>query len=199
MTLFKYSALIVASVVLVGCQTTPIIQAEPVVPKATLPPQPEPPESKVKIIPYPDSGIRKESQPLPSQNSPQIYPPRVILPEQTPQPQRQLRDGRGVAAYQKAMQDYQQFLRQNNLIEAEKNLLQAQRIAPQSAEVYRELARLANLRKQGSNAEAFARKGLSFAQTQMQRKQLWQQILHSAQIRQLPVLIQQAQQQIARY
>lgn len=199
MILFRFSALFATSMILVGCQTTPIIQAEPVLPKATIPPESVQPESKVKVIPYPDSGIRTESQPLPSGSNSSASPPRVILPEQIPQPHRQLRDGRGIAAYQKAMQDYNQFLRQNNLVDAEKNLLQAQRIAPQSADVYRELARLANLRKQGSNAEAFARKGLSFAQTQVQRKQLWQQILLSAQIRQLPILIQQAQQQIARY
>ena len=83
--------------------------------------------------------------------------------------------------------------------DAESNLLQAQRMAPQSAEVYRELARLANLRKQGSNAEALARKGLSFAQNNTMRKQLWEQILQSAKLRNNTNLTRQATQMMQRY
>jgi hypothetical protein len=123
----------------------------------------------------------------------------VILPEQTPTPNRHLKNGHGIAAYEKLMQDYLQSLRKNNLIAAEQQLIQAQRIAPQSADVYRELARLANLKKQAANAEALARKGLTFAQNNVQRKQLWQQILQSAQQQNKAALIQQAQQNIAKY
>ena len=180
---------------MLGCQSTPVIQPEPITPKITLPEVQEP-ESKVKVIPYPPSDIVRESQPLP----PIQQPTRVILPvEPKSPPTRQLKDGQGIPAYTNAFNRYTEALRQNNLAEAEKNLLQAQRIAPQSADVYRELARLANLRKQGGTAEAFSRKGLSFAQNNVQRKQLWEQILQSAKIRQSAVLIQQAQQQIAKF
>ncbi len=199
---FNYSLLVFTSLAFVGCQTTTApIQTTIEKPKATLEEKPAEPESRVKVTPYPDSGIRRESQPLPSsstqtRNPP--APPRVILPEQT-QRQQNLKDGRGVAAYQQLMQDYQQSLNKNDLSAAENYLIQAQRIAPQSADVYRELARLANLKKQGANAEALARKGLTFAQNNTQRKQLWQQILQSAQLRNNAILIQQAQQNIARY
>lgn len=189
------------SVMLVGCQSNTAIKTEPAPAQISVEPPKE--EPRVKITPYPDSGIKRETQPLPritTQPAPVISsPPRVILPEQKPAPVRQLKDGHGIAAYDRLMQNYLQALKQNNLVEAEKNLLQAQRIAPQSADVYRELARLANLRKQASNAEAFARKGLTFAQSNVQNKQLWQQILHSAQLRNNTLLIQQAQQKIAQY
>lgn len=191
---------LMTSVLFIGCQSTAMIQTTPAQPQATIEPVKE--EPRVKITPYPDADIKRETQPLPhvvATPVPPRTPPRIILPEQKPAPVRQLKDGHGIAAYDKLMQNYLHALKQNNLIEAEKNLLQAQRIAPQSADVYRELARLANLRKQGSNAEAFARKGLTFAQNTTQHKQLWQQILHSAQLRNNTLLIQQAQQKIAQY
>ena len=155
---------VLASVVVVGCQSTTVIQTAPVEPQATI--EPEQPSSGVRVTPYPDSGIIRESKPLPPIPSKTVTPPRVILPttqSNSTTTTKSLKDGRGVAAYEKLMQNHLQALGQNNLVEAEKNLLQAQRIAPQSADVYRELARLANLRKQGSSAEAFARKGLTFA------------------------------------
>lgn len=180
---------------IVGCQTTPApVQSTVKQPQAVIVTSPSPETTKVITTPYPDSGIRRESQPLPS-----TTPPRVILPEQQPTPQRNLKDGRGVAAYEKLMQDYLQSLNKGDLANAESQLLQAQRIAPQSADVYRELARLANLRKQAANAEALARKGLTFAQNNVQRKQLWQQILQAAQLRNNAALIQQAQRNIAKY
>lgn len=184
---------------MVGCQTTPI-QTTIVKPKAEIEIT-EPNPSKIVVTPLPDSGITRESQPLPNSypTQPQTIP-RIILPEQHQnQPRQNLKDGRGVPAYNKLMQDYQTSLRNNDLDTAESHLIQAQRIAPQSADVYRELARLANLNKQGASAEALARKGISFAQNNAQRKQLWQQILQSAQLRNNALLIQQAQQNIARY
>ncbi len=186
-----------SSLSIVGCQTTTPIQPSIETPKTKVIPQPPTPTSKVIITPYPDHEIRREAQPLPPVAPPQ--PPLVILPEQTPTPNRHLKNGHGIAAYEKLMQDYLQSLRKNNLIAAEQQLIQAQRIAPQSADVYRELARLANLKKQAANAEALARKGLTFAQNNVQRKQLWQQILQSAQQQNKAALIQQAQQNIAKY
>jgi hypothetical protein len=156
--------------------------------------------SRVKISKYPDSGIVIESLPLPtSEPSPVTPSPKVLIPAAKKVPPQKLKDGRGIAAYQKAMDDYVVNLSHKNLAAAESNLIQAQRIAPQSADVYRELARLANLKQQARNAEAFARKGLTFAQNNTQRKQLWQQILHSAQLQKNTTLIQQAQQNISRY
>ncbi|KAA8734752.1 hypothetical protein F4V57_03030 [Acinetobacter qingfengensis] len=196
----RYAFFLIMGTMLAGCQSLPPQTSGQIEqPKSE---QKAEPEQKVKTAPYPDDGIRRESKPLPSipvQQPSTQSPPRVILPAPKPQPKQQLKDGRGVAAYQKLMSDYLVNLRNNRLSAAENNLIQAQRIAPQSADVYRELARLANLRQQGANAEAMARKGLTFAQNNTQRKQLWQQILQSAQIRNNNALIQQAQQNINRY
>lgn len=192
MRIFKLSPILfISSVVLVGCQTTPT--TPPTIETKIKPPiEVKEPESKVKITPYPDSGIKRESQPLPQTSTRVIQqPPRVVT-----QPPHQLKDGKGIPAYSQAMKDYTTALSQNRLSDAERSLLQAQRMAPQSADVYRELARLSNLRKQASSAEAFARKGLTFAQTNIQVKQLWQQILQSAQLQNNPSLIQQAQREI---
>lgn len=194
MKMFKtVNIILLSSLGFVGCQSQIIQPPVSTQPKVTLPEKTEP-ESKVTVTPYPDSGIKKESQPLPN------TPHRIQIPTSSTvvQPIRQLRDGRGVAAYAKAMQDYTTALRQNRLNDAEGLLLQAQRMAPQSADVYRELARLSNLRKQATNAEAFARKGLTFAQTNLQKKQLWQQILQSAELQKSARLMQQAQREISR-
>lgn len=198
-----YSVIFASTLLFLGCQTTPKTKVKPI--EKPTPPSSEnsQPPSKVIITPYPESNIRQESQPLPLlavQVPPP--PPRVILPEQTAAANnatKTLKDGQGIAAYEKLMQDYLQSLQKNDLSGAENLLIQAQRIAPQSADVYRELARVANIKKQGANAEALARKGLTFAQNNVQRKQLWQQILHSAQLRNNAALIQQAQQNIAKY
>ena len=184
-----------------GTLTLTACQSTPIPPKVT-PVQPpivksEPPP-RVQVTPYPDSGIERQSQPLPTTPPVIKKPQTVIIPPTTvPKVNTTLKDGRGIPAYSKLMQDYIQSLKQNNIAEAEKLLLQAQRIAPQSADVYRELARLANLRKQASNAEAFARKGLTFAQNNVQQRQLWEQILQSAQLRNDAILIQTAKQQIS--
>ena len=118
-------------------------------------------------------------------------PPRLILPKQ-PKSAVQLKNGQSIPAYQKLMNDYIAYLRQNNLLAAEHALTQAQRIAPQSSDVYRELSRLANLKGQYLSAEAFARKGLMYALSNVQRKLLWQQIQFSAAKRNDAALIQQA-------
>lgn len=196
-SLFSQLSMVFASlslVGLVGCQSLPSTSNTPAAKTETRSEEkPKEKESKVVVTALPDDGIRRESQPLPSRQ-----PPRVILPKNQNNTKK-LKDGQGVPAYQNLMQSYLKNLRQNNLKEAENSLIQAQRIAPQSAEVYRELARLANLRKQGSSAEAFARKGLSFAQNNTIRKQLWEQILESAKLRNNANLARQAQQMMQRY
>lgn len=196
-SLFSQLSMVFASlslVGLVGCQSLPSTSNPPTTKtEKQAEEKPKEKESKVVVTALPDDGIRRESQPLPPRQ-----PPRVILPENQNNTKK-LKDGQGVPAYQNLMQSYLKNLRQNNLKEAESSLIQAQRIAPQSAEVYRELARLANLRKQGSSAEAFARKGLSFAQNNTIRKQLWEQILESAKLRNNANLARQAQQMMQRY
>lgn len=205
MRLFYYPALCVLVLGIVGCQSTPSNLEQQVNKLPAQKGQDKPTvkeQAQVKVTPYPESGIVQQSQPLPTVYQPSVtaQPPRVILPEPTHQANhRNLKDGRGIAAYSKLMQDYMQSLKQNNLGAAENYLIQAQRMAPQSAEVYRELARLSNLKQQGASAEAFARKGLTFAQNNVQRKQLWQQILQSAQLRNNVILMQQAQQNISKY
>ncbi len=72
------------------------------------------------------------------------------------------------------------------MVEAERYALQAQRLAPQAAETYLFLALTANHKQQYSNAESLARRGLSFAQSQAMKKQLWLVILKAGQQRNNP-------------
>ena len=157
------------------------------------------PPIQAKTTAYPDHGIQVERLPLPSGTPSSSSQPVVIVPTPAKTAAQKLKDGRGIPAYKTAMDSYLINLRANNLAAAESNLLQAQRIAPQSSAVYREMARLANLKKQNARAEAFARKGLTLAQNNVERKLLWRQILQSAQQSKNSALIQEAQQQINRY
>lgn len=206
-----------AAVILSGCQTLPPSASDPhqQSPRPAAPPplsQAEQPiqepqgaentdsSSEVPVLASNEhitSSPSHSSSSLPAVNAveqqtkPASNPPRLILPKQPKSPV-PLKTGQAIPAYQKLMKDYVGYLRQNNLIAAEQALTQAQRIAPQSSDVYRELSRIANLKKQYRSAEAFARKGLMYALSNVQRKLLWQQIQLSAVKRNDAALLQQA-------
>jgi hypothetical protein len=74
--------------------------------------------------------------------------------------------------------------------------LQAQRIAPQASETYLYLALIADQRKQYANAEALARRGLSYAQSNSMKKQLWMIVLKASEARNHPVKAQEARRAI---
>ncbi|OTG59181.1 hypothetical protein B9T29_13150 [Acinetobacter sp. ANC 3903] len=166
-------------IALVGCQSlpTPDENKQPAKPVPT-----EKRDTKaasgVVITPYEREEIQRKKM-------------QVIVPAQ--QRKQQFDDGRQLPAFQKLMQKTQLAYKQGQWNEAEAAALQAQRLAPQSAETFLYLALIANKKNQPANAEALAQRGLSYAQTNAMKKQLWQVILKAAQQQKDPKTIQQAQ------
>ena len=94
------------------------------------------------------------------------------------------------------MQKTQTAYKSQQLAEAERYALQAQRIAPQASEIYLYLGLIANQRKEYANAEALARRGLSYAQSNAMKKQLWTIVLRASEARNHTVKAQEAKKAI---
>ena len=174
----KYGLIALSLIGLVGCQSLPA-------PESKQPPKPataEKPDIKtpsgVVITLYEREEIQRKKM-------------QVIVPEQ--QSKQQFEDGRQLPAFQKLMQKTQLAYKQGKWNEAEAAALQAQRLAPQSAETFLYLALIAHKKNQPANAKALAQRGLSYAQTKPMKKQLWQVILKAAQQQKDQKTIQQAQ------
>lgn len=174
----KYGLIALSLIGLVGCQSLPA-------PEGKQPPKPVPAEkpdiktpSGVVITPYEREEIQRKKM-------------QVIIPEQ--HSKQQFEDGRQLPAFQKLMQKTQLAYKQGKWNEAEAAALQAQRLAPQSAETFLYLALIAHKNNQPANAKALAQRGLSYAQTKPMKKQLWQVILKAAQQQKDQKTIQQAQ------
>lgn len=168
-----------AVVALVGCQSLPKPEsAKPVVttekPKAA-----QPKSSGVVITPYDQPEIKRQKV-------------QVVVPEQ--KSQQKFEDGRSLPAFKQLMQQTQQAYKQGRWNDAEAAALRAQRLAPQSAETFLFLALVANQKNQPANAEALARRGLSYAQTQAMKKQLWGAVAKAGQKQNNSKTVQQAQQ-----
>ncbi|MCH7336789.1 tetratricopeptide repeat protein [Acinetobacter sp. NIPH 2699] len=170
--------------ILTGCSTTPERSAPPTTPPKATDSQKKvtPPSSGVKIIPYEQKEIKRQTVP-------------VIVPEQKVQ-QRFSNDGSQLPAFRTLMQKTQMAYKQKQFIEAERFALQAQRIAPQAAETYLYLGLIADQRKQYANAEALARRGLTYAQSNTMKKQLWFIVLRASEARNHPVKAQEAKRAI---
>ncbi|MDM1247848.1 tetratricopeptide repeat protein [Acinetobacter sp. R933-2] len=179
----KFLGILTLFLGLAACQSTPIQSGSGKKPEppVTQKPHVETPDG-VKIIPYERPEIKRE-------------PMQVIVPEQKANVQK-FDDGRNIPAFNQLIQKTQTAFRQTKWDEAEKYALQAQRLAPQSAETYLWLAMIANHKKQARNADALARRGLSFAQSNAMRKQLWNTILQAAQQQRDSKTIAEAQAQL---
>ncbi|WP_180097056.1 MULTISPECIES: tetratricopeptide repeat protein [unclassified Acinetobacter] len=162
---------------LVGCQSFP--EPEPAAPAkpATEKPKPQTPDGVV-ITPY---------------DRPEIKRQKIVIPEQKPKNQK-FDDGRNLPAFKRLMQQTQQAYAKQQFSQAEAAAVQAQRLAPQASETYLYLGMIANRKNQPARADAFALRGLSYAQSNAMKKQLWQVRLKSAQLRKNAKAIQQAQQ-----
>lgn len=168
---------------LVGCQNLP----SPTTPKpSTKPttPHPEKSPSGVSTIPYERPEIKRE-------------PYSVQVPQQSA-PVQSFEDGQQLPAFNRLIQQTQQALQQGQLNQAEQYAMQAQRLAPQSAQSFLYLAQIAQAKNQASNAESLARRGLSFAQSDAMKKQLWQVILKAGQQQKRSQTISEAQAQLQR-
>lgn len=161
---------------LVGCTTT------------TTPPQPQPKpaptpvavpnKNGVTVTPYNVGEIKRESRPI------------VITPKQQPQ---QHNDGSTLPAFKNTLAQAQQAFKQNNLDRAEQLGLQAQRLAPQSAEGYLLLSQIALQKNKLPQAKSLANRGISLSSDAGIKKQLWQVVLRTAQLQNDTATIQKAQ------
>lgn len=175
--MIKKTAALIGMLVLAGCTATP----EKVPTKTTPKPPPKKvtqPPSGVKITPYDQKEIKRQSVP-------------VVVPQQKVQ-QKFNDDGSQLPAFKNLMQKTQVAYKQQQLAEAERYALQAQRIAPQATETYLYLALIAEKRKEYANAEALARRGLSYAQSNAMKKQLWSIILRASEARNHSIKAQEA-------
>lgn len=171
-------ALSLGIVVLVGCQSLPIPPSQ----DSKKSPSSEKPEIKtpsgVIITPYEREEIQRKKM-------------QVVIPEQ--RKAQQFEDGRQLPAFKKLMQNAQLAYKQGKWNETEAAAMQAQRLAPQSAETFLYLALVAQKKNKPVNAEALAQRGLSYAQSNAMKKQLWLVILKAAQQQNDQKTIQQAQ------
>ena len=174
--MMKKTVAIIGMLILAGCTTAP--EKTPTKTTPTHPPKKvTQPSSGVKITPYDQKEIKRQSVP-------------VVVPQQ--KVQQKFNDGSQLPAFKTLMQKTQVAYKQQQLAEAERYALQAQRIAPQATETYLYLAMIADQRKQYANAEALARRGLSYAQSNAMKKQLWLIILKASEARNHSVKAQEA-------
>ncbi len=174
--MIKKTAVIIGMLILAGCTTAP--EKVPTKTTPTHPPKKESQSSSgVKITPYDQKEIKRQSVP-------------VVVPQQ--KVQQKFNDGSQLPAFKTLMQKTQVAYKQQQLAEAERYALQAQRIAPQATETYLYLAMIADQRKEYANAEALARRGLSYAQSNAMKKQLWLIILKASEARNHSVKAQEA-------
>lgn len=163
---------------LVGCQSFP----EPEKPTAPAKPAAEKPKTQtqdgVVITPY---------------DRPEIKRQKIVIPKQKPKSQK-FDDGRNLPAFKRLMQQTQQAYAKQQFSQAEAAAVQAQRLAPQASETYLYLGMIANRKNQPARADAFALRGLSYAQSNAMKKQLWQVRLKAAQQQKDTKAIQNAQQ-----
>lgn len=161
---------------IVACQSlpeTPAPQPAPEKPHTVTTPE------GVVIRPYEREEIKRQSL-------------QVVVPQQ--KVQQKLEDGRNLPAFQKLMQQTQTAYKKGQFNQAETAALQAQRLAPQAAETYLYLALIANQMKQPANAEALARRGLTYAQSPAMKRQLWLVLQKAAQQQNNAKSLSQAQQ-----
>ncbi|GAA5631843.1 MULTISPECIES: hypothetical protein [Acinetobacter] len=174
--MMKKTVAIIGMLILAGCTTAP--EKTPTKTTPTHPPKKvTQPSSGVKITPYDQKEIKRQSVP-------------VVVPQQ--KVQQKFNDGSQLPAFKTLMQKTQVAYKQQQLAEAERYALQAQRIAPQATETYLYLAMIADQRKEYANAEALARRGLSYAQSNAMKKQLWLIILKASEARNHSVKAQEA-------
>lgn len=162
-----------------GCQSLPSISSD-----AQKQPAPKEQQQPIRepsgVVIHPD-------------DRPEIQRQRIVIPEQQERVQK-FEDGRSLPAFKKLMQQTQTAYAKGQLNAAEDAATQAQRLAPQSAETFLYLAMIANRKNQPANAEALAQRGLSYAQSNAMKKQLWNVILKAGQKQNKASSIQKAQQ-----
>ena len=148
-SLFKIGLLSTIVLVMVGCESLPKKQ-----------------ETKTEPSKQPSSR---------TENGITIHPYQLdeIKRKNLNQATQKLDDGQNISAHQNLLKQVKAKLEAKQYDDAEKLAIQAQRIAPQSAENYLYLSFIALQKNDVKNAESFARRGLSYAQNNATKRQLW--------------------------
>ncbi len=170
---------VLGCLLLAGCQSLPT----PEQPEKKVRPLPEKPAeihtpSGVIIKPYDQEEIIRKQL-------------KVVVPEQ--KSSQKFDDGHNLPAFRQLMQQTNTAYAKEQWSAAETAALHAQRLAPQSPEPFLYLAMIANRKQQPANAESLAKRGLSYAQTDAMKKQLWLSILKAGQMQKKTATILQAQ------
>lgn len=171
------------SIGLVACQSNPV-------PETTKAPTHLPKEQQqthtpegVKITPYDYPEIVRKKAPAVV-----VQPPKPTV--------QKFDDGQDTPAVKHLTQATKTAFQNGQWAEAEKYALHMQRLAPQSYESYYWLAEIALKQNKAANAESLVRRGLSYAQSNQTKKQLWQTLLKSGQVQKKQSLITEAQTQL---
>lgn len=161
--------LLCMTVALSACQNLPDYHVKP---KATGP------VAKVRAAAPVPVEVIKSDTPVAATVPPPAVPatPMIMKPPSPPQRSVQkLADGRDMPAVQGLLASAETRLQQGDLEEAANSLERAQRLAPQSAQVYLKLAETRLRQGRAVEAEQMARKGLGFAQGAALQAALWRQ------------------------
>lgn len=136
----------------------------------------------VKITPYDRPEIRRD-------------PLAVHVPVQRAQAQ-PFEDGHQLPAFRNLIQQTRHAAQQKQWPQVERFAMDAQRLAPQAAEPFYYLSLAALSQQRAASAESLARRGLSYAQTDGLKKQLWQLIRSAGQQQGKNNVVQEAQQHL---
>ena len=183
----QFGAIVMCSMVLVGCQNMPnyswpttqrpktvINKPKPIV-KAVTTPVIQPTKPVVK-----EPEVAKETVSAPTESPSIPSSPLILKPVAAPNAGKKLADGRDSAAVQGLLASASDSLQQGNLESAAISLERAQRLAPQSATVYLQLAQVRMQQGRAIEAEQLARKGLSYAQSNGLQAALWRLVAEAA-------------------
>lgn len=108
------------------------------------------------------------------------------------------RDGSNIPAFNLLIKTGIKQLRSGQLNRAQQTFTKAQRLGPQSPAVYMYLSEIAIKKKQGTQAENLARRGLLVSRSKRYDKALWQMVLISAKMRNRSATVKEAQAQLKR-
>lgn len=174
-------ALLVPSVLvlLAGCATVPPPAGPRLPPPRTapaLPPEAVPPSA-------PEAG--EAAPPAPVESARKPVPPRVLA------------DGAQLPAVRGLLSAADAALAKGDVELAAVNLERAQRLAPQSVQVYQRLATVRLRQKRPAEAEQLARKALGYASGPAQQSSLWLVIANARQMRGLQAEAREARARAA--
>lgn len=161
--LLRFSLLLAMAALVAACATKPAPGPAP---------RPSLPKPATSSLPPPVTPVPVPAEPV----QPPVVMPHLPSPPSVAQPPRQLADGSRVPAVQALLNAAQQQLAEGNLVGASASLERAQRLAPQSSQVYLRLADVRLRQQRPAEAEQLLRKSLAFTPDAGQQAQVWRQL-----------------------